>query len=166
MRWQVRIASGSDIRAITTIYNHAIAAGLQTGHLAPVDTAERTLWLREHSAHKHPIFVAENAASEVVGYCSISAYREGREAFRHTAEISFFVHADNQRSGIGSALVRHAISQCRALNINSLVAILLDANEPSVDFLKTHGFAKWGYLPAVADIEGREVGHLYYGRRV
>jgi phosphinothricin acetyltransferase len=109
--------------------------------------------------------VAERGGA-LAGWCSLSAYRPGRMALRHTAEISYYVHQDHRRSGVGSALIAHAIAQCPRLGLRTLFAILLDINRASASLLEKHGFARWGHLPGVAEIDGRECGHLYYGRRV
>ncbi len=45
-------------------------------------------------------------------------------------------------------------------------ALLLDINSTSVRLLEKFGFTRWGHMPDVADIDGRECGHLIYGLRV
>ena len=166
MKWQLRIAQRNDIPAITRIYNQAIAAQFQTADTSPVDEANRSAWFAEHDAKTYPIYVAEQIDDGVVGYLSISAYRPGRAALRHTAEISYYVATEHQGQGIGTALVSYALEQAPTLDIKTLFAILLDANSDSVKLLEKHGFEQWGHLPKVADFDGVEVGHLYYGRRI
>jgi phosphinothricin acetyltransferase len=161
----VRIAASTDVPAITYIYNQAIALGNATADLSPVATASRQEWLADHSPDKHPVFVAENSAG-VIGYCSISPYRPGRMALRHTKEISYYVHEDFRGQGVASSMLNQAIDQCPALKIKTLFAILLDNNPHSVALLEKFGFEHWGYMPDVADFDGDEVGHLYYGLRV
>ncbi len=55
---------------------------------------------------------------------------------------------------------------CPSLEIKTLFAILLDDNDASVKLLERFGFERWGHMPAVANFDGREVGHLYYGLRL
>jgi phosphinothricin acetyltransferase len=43
---------------------------------------------------------------------------------------------------------------------------VLEGNQASLNLLEKMGFEQWGYLPRVADFDGREVGHLYYGRHM
>jgi phosphinothricin acetyltransferase len=87
-------------------------------------------------------------------------------ALRHTAEISYYVDRVAQGRGVGSFLISHAIEQCPTHGIKTLFAIILDINEDSAQILKKFGFSKWGHMPNVADFDGRECGHLYYGLRV
>ena len=91
---------------------------------------------------------------------------DDREALKATAEISYYVHADHRGTGIGTALIQHAMDQCPHLGIKTLFAILLDINQASVRILDKLGFEQWGHLPRVANFDGQECGHLYYGRRL
>ncbi|MGI9331487.1 MAG: GNAT family N-acetyltransferase [Gammaproteobacteria bacterium] len=162
---QLRLADNADLASLTDIYNQAIATGTATAHTRPVTRDERRDWLLSHPPAAYPVFVAVRERL-VVGYCSLSPYRAGREALRATAEISYYVHTDHQGTGIGSALIQHAMDQCPLLGIKTLFAILLDINRPSTRILAKLGFEQWGHMPRVADFDGRECGHLYYGRRL
>jgi phosphinothricin acetyltransferase len=83
----------------------------------------------------------------------------GRAALRFTAEISYYIATTRQRQGVGTALLEHALAACPALGIRHLFAIVLESNEASLKLLRKMGFEQWGYLPGVADFDGREVGH-------
>jgi L-amino acid N-acyltransferase YncA len=161
----VRIAADTDISPITEIYNQAIALKYATADLSPVSVESRQEWLATHSPDKHPVFVAE-IDGEVIGYCSISPYRPGRMALRFTKEISYYVHQEFRAQGVGSALVKHAIDQCPALQIKTLFAIMLDNNPHSTALLQKFRFEQWGHMPDIADFDGAEVGHYHYGRRI
>lgn len=161
----IRIAKSEDLGAIVDIYNQAIAAGQKTAHLKPVTVDERSKWFSDHTPDKYPIFVTRDK-NEITGFLTVSAYRPGREALRFTAEVSYYVHSDHQRKGVATNLLRYAIGMCPSLHIKTLFAILLESNHGSIKLLEKFGFEKWGYMPKVADFNGIEVGHLYYGLRI
>jgi phosphinothricin acetyltransferase len=161
----IRIADPSDLPAIVDIYNQSIPSQQSTGDTRPVRMEDRTAWFEEHRADEHPIFVAE-VDGQVAGWCSLSAYRPGRAALRFTAEISYYIAQSFHRRGIGTALIKSALAACPGLEIRHLFAIVLETNRASLNLLSKMGFAQWGYLPRVADFDGEEVGHLYYGRHV
>lgn len=165
MNVSIRIASENDISGITDIYNQAVALRSATADISPVTTESRKRWLREHSPGQYPVYVAESQ-NDIVGWCSLSAYRPGRRALRHTAEISYYVDKNFIGMGVGSAMISHAIGNCAQLDIKTLFAIILDVNKDSTRILEKFGFRQWGHLPNVADFDGRECGHLYYGLRV
>jgi phosphinothricin acetyltransferase len=85
---------------------------------------------------------------------------------RFTAEISYYIANAYHRQGIGTALVAHALAACPAVGVRHVFAIVLEGNEASLKLLEKMGFEQWGYLPRVADFDGKEVGHFYYGRHV
>ncbi|MDP6150110.1 MAG: N-acetyltransferase family protein [Gammaproteobacteria bacterium] len=165
IRSRIRTAINADVPAITEIYNQAIALGNATADTSPVTVESRRDWLARHPPETHPVYIAEYDG-KLAGWCSISPYRPGRMALRHTAEISYYVHEDYRGKGAGSALVEHAIGACSAIGLKTLFAILLDNNPRSVALLKKLGFQQWGHMPDVADFSGTEVGHLYYGLRL
>ena len=165
MNIKIRIAVEDDTPAITEIYNQAVALQSATADISPVSVESQKAWLRKHAPSKHPVFLAEDQGT-ITGWCSLSPYRPGRMALRHTAEISYYIHKDLRGLGIGSCLISHAIEQCPHLGIKVLFAILLDINTNSTRILEKFGFQKWGHLPNVADFDGRQCGHLYYGRHI
>jgi L-amino acid N-acyltransferase YncA len=160
-----RNAADSDLPAIVEIYNQAIELGYATADLSPVSVESRKDWLITHSPDKHPVYVAEHDGA-VVGYYTISPYRPGRMALRFTKEISYYVHQSFRAQGVGTALVKHAIEQCPALEIKTLFAIMLDSNARSIALLQKFRFEQWGHMPNIADFDGAEVGQYYYGLRI
>jgi phosphinothricin acetyltransferase len=127
--------------------------------------AGRVSWFKEHRPDAYPIFVA-HVDGQVAGWCSLSAYRPGRAALRFTAEISYYIATARHGQGLGTALIQHALAACPGLKIRHLFAIVLEGNQRSIGLLQKMGFEQWGYLPRVADFDGIEVGHVYYGRHV
>jgi len=161
----IRVAVVNDLPAIVDIYNQSIPSRQSTGDTQPLRVQDRTEWFAEHRPEQHPIFVADMEGT-VAGWCSLSAYRPGRAALRFTSEISYYIAYAFHRQGIATALVRHALAACPRLRIRHVFAIVLEGNQASLSLLQKMGFEQWGYLPRVADFDGREVGHLYYGRHV
>jgi L-amino acid N-acyltransferase YncA len=161
----IRLAQVDDLPAILDIYNQSIPSKRATGDIEPLRVEDRLDWFREHPPQEHPIFVAE-LDGRVTGWCSLSAYRPGRAALRFTAEISYYIDYEYHRQGIATALVEHTLAVCPALGIKHVFAIVLEGNQASLKLLQKMGFERWGYLPRVADFDGNEVGHLYYGRHM
>ena len=161
----IRIANIADLERITEIYNQAVLSKFETADTVEFESKDRMDWFYSHPQDTYPIFVYElNGA--VVGWVSISPYRRGRKALRFTAEISYYVHTDFKHKGIGSKLVKCVLDNAETLNFKTLFAIILDKNIASINLLKKLGFAEWGHMPDVADFDGEECGHVYYGRKI
>lgn len=161
----IRTAKIDDLKCLTEIYNQAIAAGGKTADTIPFSVNERKSWFINHPPDKHPIYVAETDG-KVSGYITISPYRAGREALRFTAEVSYYVDFGHHGKGIGTALMEHVLNKCPDLGIRNLFAILLETNKASIALLEKFEFTKWAHLPLVASFNDKEVGQLYYGRRI
>ncbi|PWU01524.1 MAG: N-acetyltransferase [Bacteroidetes bacterium] len=161
----IRIATETDLPAIIEIYNQSVIAGFETADLTPLKIEDRNSWFRDHHPEHNPIFVASDR-DIVKGWISVSPYRSGRMALRFTKEISYYVIEDNRKQGLGTALIEHVVKASKMINAKTLLAIVLDENKKSIVLLQKLGFNLWGRLPRVADFEGKECGHLYYGLRV
>jgi len=161
----IRIASAGDLPAIVEIYNHAVTQRFATADLRPVTVDERRGWFADHEPSAYPIHVFDEDGM-VIGWCSLSSYRAGRQAVLGTAEISYYVSRAAQGRGVGSALVQHAVRQAPSLGKRVLFGILLERNTASIHLMEKCGFELWGRLPDVALIDGELVSHLYYGRKV
>jgi phosphinothricin acetyltransferase len=161
----IRPAQINDLPAIVEIYNQSIPSKSSTGDTQPVRVEDRLTWFQEHKPGAHPIFIAE-VEGQVAGWCSVSAYRPGRQALRFTAEISYYIAPAYQSQGIATALIHYMLAACPALQIKNLFAIVLERNTASRRLLEKMGFEQWGFLPRVADFDGEETGHVYYGKRV
>ena len=158
-----RIAVAPDLAVIVDIYNQAVA-GSATAHLDPLTEDSQRRWFTDHDPD-YPILVAEIGVA-VVGWASFSRYRPGRGALRYTAELSYYVDAGHRRRGVATNLIERSIERCGRLGFKTLIAILLADNQASIALLEKFGFELWAHLPNIADFDGREVGHLYYGLRV
>jgi len=161
----IRLALYEDLPRLTEIYNQAIAARNATADTVPFAAEQRLDWFNLHTPNAYPIYVYTGLDGLVQGWLSVSPYR-GRPALERTAEISYYVDYSQHGRGIGSALLAHAIREAPRLGRRIYIAILLEWNMPSRRLLEKFGFERWGYLPEVAEFDGRLCGQWYYGRRV
>lgn len=161
----IRAAVKADWERVIEIYNQAIAAEFCTADTERVSVDSRKEWLLSHTDSSYPIYVEEYSGT-IRGWCSLSPYREGRRALRFTVELSYYVATDFLRQGIGTALIEYAVGEAQKMGYRSLFGIVLDRNEASICLLGKLGFERWGHLPGVADFDGVECGHLYFGRRL
>ncbi len=163
--YSVRLALLEDLPRLTAIYNQAIAARNATADTVPFTPDQRLEWFNLHTPEAYPIYVCTDAGGQVQGWLSVSPYRS-RPALARTAEVSYYVDYGQHGRGIGSMLMAHAIRQAPSLGRKIYLAILLEWNMPSRRLLEKFGFERWGYLPEVAEFDGRLCGQWYYGRRV
>jgi len=161
----IRISEQRDWAEIIAIYNQAVETRGATADLTPVSVQSRRAWFEAHADPRFPIYV-DDVLGKIRGWCSVSPYRPGRAALEKTAELSYYVHADFRRKGVGTALIQQAIAGCRSDGFKNVFAILLGGNAASVAVLLKLKFELWGCLPGVADIDGTAIDHLYFGKKI
>ncbi|MEM1119476.1 MAG: N-acetyltransferase family protein [Bacteroidota bacterium] len=160
----IRKAIIEDLPALTAIYNQAIKAR-QTADTIPVTTADRKAWFDSHQIEQYPLFVAIDEDA-ILGYATLSQYRGGRAALSKVVEISYYIHQDHQRKGLGTLLLDYAMKAAQNLGFQHAFALLLDTNLPSVKLLEKFGFIQWGHFPNIAEIDGEICGQFYYGKHL
>lgn len=161
----IRLAKYDDLEVLVEIYNQAIETKRCTADTETFSVEERISWFKDHQSLEYPLYVYE-VDDKVVGYLYFSGYRPGRKAMRFTAEVSYYIHNDYQRQGIGSKFMKFAIEKSKELNYKTLIAILLEWNTPSIKLLEKFGFKEWGRLLNIADFDGETCSHLYYGLKL
>ena len=162
---KISVASLTDLPRIVEIYNQAVLSQNATADTVPFSVAARLDWFNQHDGNQYPIYVCEDESKQILGYLSLSLYRD-RPALARTAEVSYYVDYGQHGMGIGSTLMQHALEDCARIGKKVLLAIVLEWNAPSIKLLEKFGFEKWGTLPEVAEFSGRLCGHVYYGGRV
>ena len=148
--WAIRTATAADAEAINSIQNHYIVHSTATFLTEPVTVTRRLAWLEERMP-AHPVTVA-HANGDVVGWGALESFRS-RPAYRHTVELSVYVHREQHRRGIGRAIVVDLIHRASALGHHTLLGCCCSETTAAMALLEAAGFARVGHL--------REVGRKF-----
>jgi phosphinothricin acetyltransferase len=160
-----RNAGREDLPEIVEIYNATIASRMVTADLEPVAVSDREQWLADHDPGKRPLWVVENVAGEMVGWCSLQSFY-GRPAYDATVEVSIYLSPEQQGKGFGRLILQHCIEQAPRLGIKTLLGFIFSHNEPSLQLFYRFGFKDWGVLPDVALLDGKERSLTIVGKRI
>lgn len=169
MRYLRRNATQDDLPRIVEIYNIAVATRECSCDLHPITVEQRLPSFLKHTADHRPLWVAEDGADPargVVGYLGFFHFMNERPGYFITADVAIYLHADYQRRGLGTFLLREAIAAAPALGIETLTATIFASNVGSVRLFEKHGFERWGFMPRVARLEAQERDLLLVGRRL
>jgi L-amino acid N-acyltransferase YncA/predicted O-methyltransferase YrrM len=148
----IRDAEEADLPAIIEIYNATVPTRMVTAELEPTTVEARLPWFRDHSPDEYPFWVAESDGG-VIGWLDFKKFLP-RRAYRGTAEISVYVHEKFRRLGVGQRLLEEATARAPSLGITALVGLIFGHNEPSLKLFQYFGFERWGFFPAVAQLDG------------
>ena len=151
----IRPARASDIPAITRIYAHAVEHGTASFELAPPDEAEMARRMDDLLGKGYPYLIAEDGGI-LAGYAYAGPYRT-RPAYRPTVENSVYVAPDNQRRGVGRALLAGLIEACAACGFRQMIAVIGDSprQAASIGLHQALGFHDVGILEDVGFKHGR-----------
>ncbi len=160
----IRPAAADDLPAIVAIYNASIPGRLATADTTAVTVDSRRDWFAAFDPASRPIWVAE-AGGEVAGWLGLRSFY-GRPAYHRTVEVAVYVAPGSQRRGLARALLAHATGAAPALGIATLLAFVFGHNEASLSLFRAAGFADWGRLPRVAELDGVERDLVILGKRL
>jgi L-amino acid N-acyltransferase YncA len=139
---------------------------MATADTVPVTVAARLAWFNEFEPARRPLWVLTDTDSEAVrGWLSLHSFY-GRPAYAGTVETSVYTHPDAPRRGIGKSLLAHALAAAPRLGIRTMLAFVFAHNTPSIALFEAAGFAPWGRLPRVAELDGLERDLAILGTRI
>jgi phosphinothricin acetyltransferase len=160
----IRHAVEADLAPIVDIYNASIPGRMATADTVPVTVAQREEWFRAFDPAARPLWVLEEDGA-ICGWLGLRSFY-GRPAYHRTVESAVYVSPHYQRRGTATALLRHALAACPQLGIANVLAFIFAHNERSIALFEAQGFARWGLLPRVCELDGAEKDVVILGRRL
>ena len=139
---EIRLASPGDGEAIRAIYNVEVLGSTNTFDMVARTREQQEAWLLEHRG-VHPAIVAVDDDRTVLGFASLSYYRD-RHAYATTAECSVYVGAAHRGAGIGRALLEELVERATLHGFHTLIARIGGDNDASVALHKACGFEPVG----------------------
>jgi phosphinothricin acetyltransferase len=159
-----REATNEDLPAIVGIYNSTVASRVVTAELEPASVESKRAWFEAHDAQR-PLLVACAADGAVHGWASLQHFNP-RAGYRFTAEISVYVAEVARRRGLGRAFVQHVEALAPGLEVRTLIGLVFGHNAPSLALFERLGYARWGTLPGIANMDGVARDLVYVGKHL
>jgi L-amino acid N-acyltransferase YncA len=101
----LRPATSEDMASVAEIHKHYVLNTVITFTMEPLSIEQHLENLKKVKGQNLPFIVAVSEESKVVGYSYLSGFRNYKQGYRHTVELSLFCHPDYLYQGIGSALL-------------------------------------------------------------
>lgn len=151
----VRTATVADAEAIRAIYNVEVETSTVTFDLTPRSLAEQRSWISDRSgAHAVVVAIDDEADGEVVGFGSLSPYKE-RAAYSTSVEDSVYVHRDHRGRGVGRLLLGELVERAGAHGFHALFARIVADHDASIELHLRMGFEVVGHERQVGRKFGR-----------
>lgn len=109
----IRLAEHKDFESLVEIYNQAIVTHRCTADMDIFSVEDRISWFVEHQSLEYPIYIYE-VDNKAVGYLYFTGYRPGIRAMKYTAEISYYIHNDYKRQGIGTKFMNLQLKRVKS----------------------------------------------------
>ena len=159
----IRPSADADLTAITAIYGWNVQNGLGTFEEDPPAQDEMARRRAAFLERGLPYLVAEEDGV-VLGYAYAGPFRL-RAAYRYTVEDSVYVSPEAVGKGVGKALLTALITQCEALGLRQMCAVIGDSgNAASIGLHAAMGFKQQGVFPAMGYKFGRWVDLVWMQR--
>jgi len=134
----LRPAVPADAAALRAIYNVEVAESTVTFDLVPRTVEDQVAWIEGHSGG-HPAIVAVDELDEVVGFGSLSPYKE-RPAYFTTVEDSVYVARGLRGSGVGNQILRELLRLAEGYGYHAVMARIVGGHDASIRLHRRCGF--------------------------
>lgn len=155
--------TGKDAAQCLNIYNYYIENSTATFEETPLSETEFLQRVQKISS-SYPYLVAEENGI-IVGYAYISEYNS-RSAYRFTADLSIYILKDYRGREAGSLLLSEIEKTAGEMGIKTLISIITEENNQSLEFSKKHGFECCGKLKNVGYKFNRWLGVYFYSKSI
>lgn len=155
----IRRVRPQDAQALAEIYNYYIEKTTVTFETAALDATEMQRRIEAISA-EFPYIVHESAGS-IDGYCYVHRLGE-RAAYEGSVELSIYLERGSAGKGIGSALMRAMLEECRSRGYRAVFCLISDGNAASIALCGKFGFEKVGCLKSAGLKFGKPLDLDYY----
>jgi phosphinothricin acetyltransferase len=147
---------------VVEIYNHYIQHSTATFEEHALTDAQMAARMAAVDRAGLPWLLVEKDDG-VCAYAYATPWRE-RTAYRHSVEVTAYVHPDQARGGMGSSLYTALTEPLIGAEIHSLIAVVTLPNPASVAFHERTGFVQVAHLREVGYKFGRWLDVGYFQR--
>ena len=138
---------------------------MATADTEPVTVESRQGWFAEFDPARRPLWVFTDSGDTIAGWLSLRSFY-GRPAYLGTVEVGVYTAPARRREGVARALLEHALQTAPVAGIRTILAFVFAHNLPSLALYEKAGFAPWGRLPRVAELDDVERDLAILGRRL
>ena len=146
----VRDCEEADIDPVTQIYNHYIKYTTITFEEVEINPTEMAVRIKNIQS-LFPFLICDDKGVSV-GYAYASKWKD-RSAYRHTAEVTIYLHPDHLGKKFGQQLYAELFNQLQQKNVRVLLACIATPNPASAALHEKFGFKQ------VAEF--KEVGYKF-----
>jgi len=144
MKITIRPYQTEDTQAILDIINYNIlhSTAIYDYNIRSYELQQS--FLDDKIKKNFPVIVAETDG-KIAGFGMYGEFRF-REAYKYTVEHSVYVNNDFHGKGIGKLLLQELIELAKKQNLHTMIAVIDEENQSSIDFHEKFGFKTVGVI--------------------
>ncbi|WP_457559720.1 N-acetyltransferase family protein [Candidatus Harpocratesius sp.] len=142
---QIIALSLADFTANLDFMNAEIQRSFWLARTTPISHEEMKSFFKFISDTPEAIFLVAKYHSQIIG--NIYVIPRNEELLHHIGLLSYQVHPDFQKKGVGSFLMKKIIEKSKNTDLEILIAEVLQSNYTSIALLKKFSFLQQGVIP-------------------
>jgi len=163
MNYTFRPIKPPDHQAIADIFNHYVKEGFAAFFEDPVPV--QLVGMLEKMAAGYPSVAVADESDTCVGFAILHHFRP-QPVFLRTAEVTYFIHPQHTRKGLGGEMLDRLIEEAAGQGIRTILACIAAPNEASIAFHRKHGFSECGRFPGVGVKGGETFDLVWMARKI
>jgi L-amino acid N-acyltransferase YncA len=158
MSLSIRPFRADDWNAVRDIYEQGL---LTRNATFETQVPDYETWIKKF--HSYLIWVAVEH-DQVVGWAGLQPVSV-RKVYEGVVEVTIYIHNATTGKGIGTALMKHLITESEKAGIWTLYASVFQENTASIKLHLNNGFRKIGYREKIAQLDGKWRNTILFERR-
>lgn len=142
MELNIRLASLSDMKSVTEIYNQGIEDRIATLETRLRNTEDMEEWYLGRS-NRHKVIVIEDSNKNILGWASLNVFNS-RKCYAGVADISIYIDRKLRGKGLGKLLLLKLEEVAKEQGFHKLVLSTFKFNELGQNLYKKMGFREVG----------------------
>lgn len=150
-------------QSVIDIYNHYVDHGFASYReiRIPYEAFDRFLAMSKG----FPAYVSISEEGQVEGFAFLHAWHPS-ECFTRIAEVTYFLHPDATRKGIGSRLLKRMIEEAAVMKVDRILASISSRNPESLAFHRKYGFEECGRFSGIGTKHGQDFDVVWMMKRL
>src|SRR6187455_866338 len=137
MSHSIRLFKSGDWNVVRNIYEQ----GLQTRNATfETQSPEYDVWIKKF--HSHLLWVAVEGG-QVIGWAGLQPV-SARKVYEGVVEVTIYIDSNSAGKGVGTALMKHLITESENVGIWTLYAAIFPENTASIRLHVNNGFREIG----------------------
>jgi len=153
MNITIRKATSEDKSSIISIFNYYVENSFAAYPEKKV--GDEFFDRLKNITYNDSFYVIENSKAGVIGFGLLKKYHPA-DTLQRTVELTYFLHHDYLRFGLGKKLLDVLFSDARNYGVKTLLAHISSLNEISINFHLRNGFTECGRFKCVGKKFGKE----------